>query len=61
MFECIEECEACFEHLKQFLMHATVLEIVDPEKEFVVCTDACNRGLGRVRTMERWYVMILGN
>eukprot|EP00253_Pinus_taeda_P015018 PITA_15018 len=47
-FEGIEECEASFEQLKQFLTHAPILKIIDLEKEFVVCTDACKRGLGGV-------------
>ena len=47
-FEWIEECEAGYEHLKQLLTHALVLKITDPDKEFVVCTNACKRGLGGV-------------
>eukprot|EP00253_Pinus_taeda_P007066 PITA_07066 len=35
-FKCIEECEASFEKLKQLLTHALVLQITDPNKEFVV-------------------------
>lgn len=30
------------------LTHALVLQITDPEKYFIVCTDACKRGLGGV-------------
>eukprot|EP00253_Pinus_taeda_P002917 PITA_02917 len=45
-FKWTEQCEAGFEYLKQFLTHASVLNIVDPDKEFVVCTDGCKRGLG---------------
>ncbi|WP_369124428.1 hypothetical protein [Actinobacillus pleuropneumoniae] len=30
------------------LTHAPVLQIVDSDKEFVVCTDDCKRGLGVV-------------
>eukprot|EP00253_Pinus_taeda_P035514 PITA_35514 len=47
-FEWTEECEASVEQLKQWLTHAPVLKIVDPDKEFLVCTDACKRGLGGV-------------
>ena len=28
------------------------MKIEDPEKDFVVCTDACNEGLGGVLTQE---------
>ena len=45
-FEWIEECETSFEQLKQLLTPAPVLKISDMNKEFVVCTDACKRGLG---------------
>lgn len=44
-FEWTEECEASFEHLKQLLTHALVLKIENSYKEFVVCIDACKRGL----------------
>ena len=47
-FEWTKECEASFEQLKQLLTHAPVLQIADPDKEFVVCTNACKRGLGGV-------------
>ena len=46
--EWTEECEASFEQLKQFLTHAPVLQIANPDKEFVVCTYAYKRGLGAV-------------
>lgn len=47
-FEWTEECEASFEQLKNLLVHAPVLHIADPEKEFMVCIDSCKRGLGGV-------------
>ena len=31
---------------------APILRIADPNKDFVVCTDACNDGLGGVLTQE---------
>jgi len=34
--------------LKHLLTHAPMLKISDPDKEFVVCKDACKRGLGGV-------------
>jgi len=45
-FEWIKECATSFEQLKQFLTNAPILKIIDPDKEFMVCTDACKRGLG---------------
>eukprot|EP00253_Pinus_taeda_P020236 PITA_20236 len=51
-FKWTKECEAIFEQLKQLLTHAPVLNIVDPDKEFVVCTNACKRGLGGVLMQE---------
>eukprot|EP00253_Pinus_taeda_P016570 PITA_16570 len=47
-FEWTEECATSFEQLKQFLTHAALLKIADLDKEFVVCTGACKRGLGGV-------------
>ena len=37
-----------FHQLKNLLTSAPVLKIVDPEKYFVVCTDACGKGIGGV-------------
>ena len=34
--------------MKNLLTHAPVLKIVDAEKDFVVCTEACGQGLGGV-------------
>ena len=34
------------------LTTARILKITDPKKDFVVCTDACNEGLGGVLTQE---------
>ena len=35
---------------------ALVINIADPDKEFVVCTDACNKGLGGVLMSDRQVV-----
>ena len=43
-----EKCQNSFEQLKQKLISAPILKIVDPDKDFVVCTDACREGLGGV-------------
>jgi hypothetical protein len=42
------DCERSFQHLKQLLASAPILRIVDPEEDFIVCTDGCNEGLGGV-------------
>jgi len=47
-FEWKEECEASFEQLKQLLTHAPVLNTVDPNKEFGICTSACKKVIGGV-------------
>ena len=38
-------CEESFQQLNNFHTSAPVLKIVDPEKYFVVCTDAYRQGL----------------
>ena len=45
-----------FIKLKNLLTTATILKIADPFKDFVICTDACKEGLGRVLIQES-YVM----
>ena len=45
-FEWTPRCEESFQKLKNLLTSAPILKIVGPKKEFVVCTDACNQGLG---------------
>jgi hypothetical protein len=46
------ECEDSFQQLKHLLTNAPVLKIADPEKYFLVCTDACKEGLGGVLMQE---------
>jgi hypothetical protein len=47
-FQWTEDCEKIFRQLKQLLTSAPILRIVDPNEDFVVCTDACKEGLGGV-------------
>jgi hypothetical protein len=47
-FQWTTECEMSFQQLKQLLTNAPILQIVDPNEDFVVCTDACKEGLGGV-------------
>ena len=44
------KCEESFKKLKTLLTTAPILRIADPNKDFVVCTDACNDGLGVILT-----------
>jgi hypothetical protein len=41
-------CEKSFQHLKQLLTSAPILRIIDSDEDFIICTDACNEGLGGV-------------
>ena len=51
-FDWNQKCEESFKKLKTLLTSAPILRIADPNKEFAVCTDACNEGLGGVLTQE---------
>ena len=44
-FEWTPRCEERFQPLKTILTSAPISKIVDPEKDFVVCTDACIKDL----------------
>ena len=46
------KCEDSFKKLKTLLTSAPILRIADPNKYFIVCTDACNDCLGGVLTQE---------
>ena len=45
-----QKCEESFNKLKGLLTTTPILKIIDLDKDFVVCTDACNIGLGGVLT-----------
>jgi hypothetical protein len=47
-FQWTLDCEKSFQHLKQLLTSAPVLRIAYPNEDFIVCTYACNKGLGGV-------------
>jgi hypothetical protein len=47
-FEWTLKCEKNFNLLKELLTSAPVLNIVDPNESFLVCTDVCKEGLGGV-------------
>ena len=44
-FDWNQKCEEIFKKLKTLLTSTPILRIADPNKYFVVCTDACNDGL----------------
>jgi hypothetical protein len=47
-FQWTLDCERSFQHLKQLLTSAPILRIVDPNEDFIACTDACKERLGGV-------------
>ena len=47
-----KKCEDSFNKLKELLTTAPILKIEDPDKYFVICTDACNEELGGELTQE---------
>ena len=47
-----QQCQDSFDKLKNLLTTTPILRIVDPNKYFVVCTDASKEGLGGVLTQE---------
>jgi hypothetical protein len=47
-----QKCEERFQTLKHLLTHAPVLKIIDPEVDFLMCTDAYKEGLGGVLMQE---------
>jgi hypothetical protein len=47
-FQWTLDCEKSFQHLKQLLKSAPILRITDPDEDFIVCTNACNEGLGGI-------------
>ena len=61
-FDWNQKCEDSFKRLKTLLTSAPILRIADPNKEFVVCTDAYNDGLGGFLTQEGHVIgLSLGN
>jgi hypothetical protein len=46
------KCEERFQELKYLLTHAPMLNISDPDNDFLMCTDACKEGLRGVLMQE---------
>jgi hypothetical protein len=44
-FTWTSECEERFRELKYLLTHAPMLNIVDPDNDFLMCTYSCKEGL----------------
>jgi hypothetical protein len=55
-FQWMTDCERSFQHLKQLLTSAPILRIADPNEDFIVCTDACNEGLGGVLSQDGFVI-----
>ena len=55
-FEWTLDCEMSFQHLKKLLTSVPILRIVNPNEDFIVCTDACKEGLGGVLTKSGFVV-----
>ena len=55
-FEWTKKCKEIFNKLKHLLTTAPILKIADPFKYFVVCTNACNEGLGGVLLQDNYVV-----
>lgn len=51
-FKWTPECQQSFERLKHLLTSAPILSIADPNKDYVVCTDASREGVGGVLMQE---------
>ena len=51
-FKWSQKCEDNFKKLKTLLSIAPILRIANPNKDFIVCIDACNDSLGGVLTQE---------
>jgi hypothetical protein len=51
-FTWTSECEERFQALKYLLTHAPMLNIADPDNDFLVCTYACKEGLKGVLMQE---------
>ena len=57
-FEWTSRCEESFDWLNNLLTSTLVLKVADPEKDFVVCTDACRQGLGGVHMQDNHVICL---
>ncbi|GBG60272.1 hypothetical protein CBR_g4225 [Chara braunii] len=56
-WEWTERCEAAFRHLKPALTHYEVLKLPDPDKAFIVTTDASQYGIGAVLAQQEGKIL----
>jgi hypothetical protein len=49
-FKWTSNCERSFQHLKSLLTSVPIVRIVDPDEDFIVCTDSCK---GSVESLVR--------
>lgn len=47
-FKWTPDCQRSFDQIKHLFTTTPILSISDPNKEYVVCTDACKEGLGGI-------------
>eukprot|EP00253_Pinus_taeda_P011330 PITA_11330 len=52
IFKWTSECQQSFDRLKHLLTTAPILSIADPNKDYMVCTDASKEGVGGVLMQE---------
>ena len=57
IFKWTSECQSNFEWLKEPLTTAPVLQVADPNREFELCTDVFNEGVGAVLTQDGKVIM----
>jgi len=55
-FEWTLDCERIFQQLNKLLTSDPILSIVDTNKNFIVCTDACKEGMGGVLSQNGYVV-----
>jgi hypothetical protein len=58
-FQWTLDCENSFQHLKQLLTRYSILRIVDPNEDFIICTYACKEGLGGVLNQNGFVICYL--
>jgi hypothetical protein len=55
-FQWTLDCKRSFQNLKKLLKSAPILRIVDPNEDFILCTDACKEGLSGVFTQNGFVI-----
>jgi hypothetical protein len=55
-FQWTEECEKRFQQLKKLLTSASIMNIANLDKYFIVFTKECKEGLGGVLSQDRFVI-----